>query len=211
MTPSDQDDAEVMNLLGQARETMELGFAIDVVEVEEKAGRWPDLTRLEARRPDTLAAIVWFLVRRVAVPVICDALKVSPCTVNRVRYDPRWREVVVSKSQAVADQIDEILALKVENVLDEARGGKLPSAFDTKLLFDIRQLLTGGATARVESKRSAEEEESHRFFHAARLAALPPAGMVFEAEILGQLGGSGSGSIQPPTTAQTNTDEAETD
>lgn len=166
--------------------TMELGFSIDLVTKEEDAGRWPDLTRLEARRPDILGAIVWMLSRDVPARSICDALEVSPCTVNRVRHDPKWREVVVSKKQTVAEMIDTVLLLKLEHVLDEARAGHLPSAFDMKLLFDIRQLLTGGVTQRVEVTESAAERAALEFFQQARKSS-PPAGMVFEAEILPQI------------------------
>lgn len=169
-----------------AQATMELGFSIDLVTKEEDAGRWPDLTRLEARRPDILGAIVWMLSRDVPARSICDALAVSPCTVNRVRHDPKWREVVVSKKQSIAEMIDTVLLLKLEHVLDEARAGNVPSAFDTKLLFDIRQLLTGGVTQRFEVTESAEERAALEFFQQAR-KSLPPAGMVFEAEILPQI------------------------
>ena len=165
-----------------AQATMELGFSIDLVTKEEDAGRWPDLTRLEARRPDILGAIVWMLSREVPARSICDALEVSPCTVNRVRHEPKYREAVVSKRQNIAEMIDTVLLLKLEHVLDEARAGRVPSAFDTKLLFDIRQLLTGGATQRVEVTESAAEKEAAEFFQQAR--ALPPAGMVLEAQIL---------------------------
>lgn len=189
MTPSgNTDDEDVERLLSSAQETMELGFAIDVVEREEDAGRWPDLTRLEARRPDILAGIIWFLARDVPVKSICAALKVSPCTVNSVRNHPKWKVAVVSESKGVVGQIEEILQLTVQHVLDEARSGKFPSAFDAKLWFEIMQVKTGGATARVEHVHSLEEEESLRFFQAARKAALPAPGMVFEAEILPQLG-----------------------
>ncbi len=166
--------------------TTELGFSLDIVEREEKAGRWPDLTRLEQRRPDMLAAIVWFLARGVSVKSITKALKVSPCTVNRVRHDPRWQEAVVSESKGVVQKLDEILALTVDDVLAQAREGRLPSIFDLKLLFDIRQLLSGGFTQRVEVKASADEEEFMRFMMQARLADKQGSGMVFEAEFLPQ-------------------------
>lgn len=181
-----EDEAHAEHLLKQAKATMELGFAIDVVTKEEDAGRWPDLTRLEERRPDILGAIVWMLSRDVPARSICDALKVSPCTVNRVRHDAKWKEAVVSKKQSIAEMIDTILLLKLQDVLDEARAGNLPSAFDTKLLFDIRQLLTGGATARVEVTASDAEREALEFFQQARQSqqTLTPAGMVLEAEII---------------------------
>ena len=175
-----EDEANAERLIASAHETLELGFSIDIVQKEEDAGRWPDLTRLEDRRPDILGAIVWMLSRDVPARSICEALKVSPCTVNRVRHDPKWKGAVVSKKRTIADMIDTVLLLKLEHVLDEARAGNLPSAFDAKLLFDIRQLLTGGATARVEHVASEEEREALEFFQQARRAA----GMVLDAEIL---------------------------
>lgn len=162
----------------------ELGFPVSILEQQEDKGRWPDLTRLEAKRPDILGAIVYFLARAVSVRSICKALRVSPCTVNRVRHDPRWKEAVVSESKGVVAKIDEILALSVEDILEQAREGKLPTVFDLKLLFDIRQLLSGGATQRVELRASEEEEEFMRFISQAK--ALPASGMVFEAETLPQ-------------------------
>ncbi len=166
-----------------AKETTELGFPVDVIESEEKAGRWPDLTRLEARRPDILGAIVWFLARNVPVRSICRALKpLSPCTVNAVRNHPVWKKAVVSESRTVVDMLDETLRLTVEDALDKAREGKMPTIFEAKLLFEMRQLLSGGATQRVEVQVSSEEEEALKFFRDARRQTDP--GMVFEAEIL---------------------------
>lgn len=188
-TMPDDEDAEVSKLLGQAQEVMELGFSIEVIEKEEKAGRWPDLTRLEARRPDILAGIVWFLARGVAVKSICKALTVSPCTVNRVRHDPRWKEAVVSQSKGLAAKIDEILSLKVDEVLEDALKGKLPSIFDAKLLVEIKLAITGGAPLRVEIVAGEEEKEFLRFFQLARQQhALPGPERVREVEILPQLG-----------------------
>jgi len=192
--------------------TTELGFAISVVETEELKGRWPDLTRLEQKRPDILGAIVWFLARDVSVKTITKALKVSPCTVNRVRHDAKWKEAVVSESKGVVQKLDEILSLTVDDVLAQAREGKLPSVFDLKLLFDIRQLLSGGVTQRVEVKASTEEEEFMRFMMQARLADKQGSGMVFEAEFLPQSARDVTPAAMPaPLPAQTNTKAGETD
>lgn len=171
-----------------ATETTELGFPVDVIEAEETAGRWPDLTRLEARRPDILGAIVWFLARNVPVRSICRALKpMSPCTVNAVRNHPRWKKAVVSESANVVDMLDETLRLTVEDALDKARDGKMPSIFEAKLLFEMRQLLSGGATQRVEVLVTSEEEDAVRFFQNARKPQTDP-GMVLEAEVLPAVG-----------------------
>lgn len=190
---------------------MELGFSIDVVESEEEAGRWPDLTRLEQRRPDILGAIVWFLARNVSVRTICKALKpLSPCTVNAVRNHAKWKKAVVSEAKTVVDMLDETLRLTVEDALDKARDGKMPSIFEAKLLFEMRQLLSGGATQRVEIQATSEEEEALKFFQQARLQA--GSGMVFEAEILPPVGGvCGVLPAALNSTAQTNTLNRETD
>jgi hypothetical protein len=170
-----------------ATETTELGFHVDVIEAEEKAGRWPDLTRLEARRPDILGAIVWFLARNVPVRSICRALKpMSPCTVNAVRNHPKWKKAVVSESANVVDMLDETLRLTVEDALDKAREGKMPTIFEAKLLFEMRQLLSGGATQRVEVLVTSEEEDAVRFFQSARQQT--PPGMVLDAEVLPAVG-----------------------
>lgn len=169
--------------------TTELGFALSVAEREEEKGRWPDLTRLEARRPDILAAIVWMLARAVSVKSICRALKVSPCTVNRVRHDPKWRDAVVSESKGVVEKLDEILSLTVEDMLEQCRDGKMPSVFDLKLLFDIRQLLSGGATQRVETRTTPEVDDFERFMlEARRTGSIEVPGMVLEGEFSPAMG-----------------------
>lgn len=180
------EDEETERLLQKATQTMELGFAVEIIEKEEAAGRWPDVTRLEDRRPDILGAIVWMLARDVPVRSICDALKpLSPCTVNAVRHHPRWKEAVVSKRQTIVEKIDTILAMKLDQVLDDAKRGELPSVFDSKLLFDMRQLMTGGATARVEVVESNEEKQAREFFERARqVTQLPPLTMDSEVEII---------------------------
>lgn len=190
----------------RAEITTELGFEVDVIEDMEKEGRWPDLSRLEQRRPDILGAIVWFLARDVSVKTITKALKVSPCTVNRVRHDPRWKEAVVSESKGVVQKLDEILALTVDDVLAQAREGKLPGIFDLKLLFDIRQILSGGVTQRVEVKATSEEEDFMRFMTQARLAERG-SGMVCEGEFLAQ----GARDVTPVLAAQTNIQDGVTD
>lgn len=192
--------------------TTELGFAMSVVETEEAKGRWPDLTRLEERRPDILGAIVWFLARDVSVKTITKALKVSPCTVNRVRHDPKWKEAVVSESKGVVQKLDEILSLTVDDVLAQAREGKLPSVFDLKLLFDIRQLLSGGVTQRMEVKATADDEEFMRFMVQARLAEKRGSGMVFEGEFLPQSVRDVTPAAMPaPPPDQTNKNSGGTD
>lgn len=192
--------------------TTELGFEIDVLEGMERDGRWPDLTRLEARRLDILKAVVWLLSAGIAVKTICKRLSVSPCTVNRIRHDPKWGKAVVSEKASLVEMFDEVLMLKAEQLRDDAREGKLPNIFDSKLIFDMRQVLSGGVTARVEVKASPEEEEFMRYMMQARLADKQGSGMVLEAEFLPQMARDVTPAATPiPSAAQMNTKADETD
>lgn len=192
--------------------TTELGFEVDVIEDMEREGRWPDLTRLEKRRGDLLKAVVWLLASGIPVKTICKKLSLSPCTVNRIRHDPKWEKAVVSEKVTLVEMFDEVLVLKAEQLRDDARDGKLPSIFDSKLIFDMRQLLSGGVTARVEVKASQEEEDFMRFMMQARLADKQGSGMVLEAEFLPQSARDVTPAVMPaPLPAQTNTRARETD
>lgn len=192
--------------------TTELGFEVDVIEDMEREGRWPDLTRLEKRRGDLLKAVVWLLASGIPVKTICKKLSLSPCTVNRIRHDPKWEKAVVSEKATLVEMFDEVLVLKAEQLRDDARDGKLPSIFDSKLIFDMRQLLSGGVTARVEVKASPEEEAFMHFMMQARLADKRGSGMVLEAEFLPQSARDVTPAAMPaPLPAQTNTKAGGTD
>ena len=167
----------------QATAMTELGFPVSVVESMEKQGRWPDLTRLADRKPEVLNGIVWMLAHDVPVKQIEKALNVSPCTINAVRHHPVHGAAVVSKSGDINKDLEFVLVAKARELREQAMEGKLPSVFDTKLIFDILQLRTGGATQRVEVVESPAEREASVFFEQARR---DPSGMVFEAEIMPQ-------------------------
>lgn len=163
----------------------ELGFPVEIVETMEEQGRWPDLTRLADKKPEVLNGIVWLLARDVPVREISKALKVSPCTVNAVRHHPVYGAAVVSNAGDINKNLEFVLVAKAQDLAEQARAGKLPNMFDTKLIFDILQLRTGGATQRVEVVESAEAREAKAFFEQARQA---PAGMVLEAEVISPMG-----------------------
>lgn len=129
---------------------MELGFPVAIVETMEDAGRWPDLTRLRARRPDVLRAVAWMLAHDVPVRDISSALSVSPCTVQAVADDPALGVAVVTQKASLTARMRLAFRLGIERVLaDLERGTKMP-VFDLKLLHDMIQLADGGATSRME-------------------------------------------------------------
>lgn len=163
----------------------ELGFPIEIVETMEAQGRWPDLTRLADRKPEVLRGIVWMLSHAVPVKEIQRALKVSPCTINAVRHHPVYGAAVVSESEDINQCLEFVLVAKARQLKEDAMEGKLPNTFDTKLLFDMLQLRTGGATQRVEIVASDAEREAQAFFEQASKQA---SGMVLEAEVLSPMG-----------------------
>lgn len=180
----------------QATTMTELGFPVSVVESMEQQGRWPDLTRLADRKPEVLNGIVWMLAHDVPVRQIEKALGVSPCTINAVRHHPVHGAAVVSKSGDINKDLEFVVMAKARELRELAMDGKLPSVFDTKLIFDILQLRTGGATQRVEVVESPAEREASEFFEQARRDG---SRMVFEAEILPQMADSGSLPLPTPS------------
>lgn len=131
------------------QQVTELGLVLELVESMEMQGRWPDLTRLRARRPDVLQAAVWMLGHDVPVRDICAALSVSPCTVQRIIEDPALGQSVVTQKRHVTANLRLAFRLGTEHLIEQARAGKL-DAFALKLIHDMIQLADGGATSRTE-------------------------------------------------------------
>lgn len=186
--------------------TTELGFPVSIVETMEQNGRWPDLTRLADRKPEVLNGIIWMLAHDVPVKAICEAVQVSPCTVNAVRHHPKYGAAVVSKAGDINSDLEFVLVAKARQLREDAMAGKLPNMFDTKLVFDILQLRTGGATQRVEVIESAEAREAAEFFDQARRSG---SGMVFEAEVIPQV--AASASVATLSIVQENTFDTKPD
>lgn len=135
--------------MSDAKVVTELGFEIEGVETLESKGRWPDLTRLRARRPGIAEAAAWMLGRGMAYRAICEALSLSPCTVRQIAEDPELSQAVVTQNDHVTAQLGMAVTLGVERLVEQAAAGKL-TTFDVKLLHDMLQVRQGGATSREE-------------------------------------------------------------
>ena len=182
----------------------ELGFPVSVVESMEEKGRWPDLSRLRARDPGKLKSCAWMLAHDVPVRDICEALSLSPCTVQAVADDPQLGVSVVSQKARVTTRMKLAFKLGIERVLADLSAGKKLPVFDLKLLHDMVQLADGGATSRVEHVHtlSHEEEELRQFMsqvtftgassgmglEAGKTPAMPPILDVVEVEMAGAVG-----------------------
>jgi len=175
---SDQSEALV---------TTELGFDVVFVERLEREGRWPDLTRLQALRPDALKACAWMLAHDVPHREICEALKpFSPCTVQAVANHPVYGLSVVTLKGRLTEKMKLAFRLGIEGKVQEAKDGKL-SMFDLKLLWEMIQISEGGVTQRTEHVESQEATEYREWLEQTRQAmrdVTPGPGMVSEAETL---------------------------
>lgn len=157
----------------------ELGFPVDVVEAMEQAGRWPDLTRLKARRPEVIPLVCWLLGLQTPVREICKRLQLSASTVQEI--GEKYADSVVTEKAGVAKLRRLALRLGMERIVEQAEAGKL-GVFDLKLLWDMDQVEGGGVTSRTEVRYTAEDEQAFTEFEQLRQRAR----MVLEAEILPQ-------------------------
>jgi hypothetical protein len=179
---SDQSEALVMT---------ELGFDVAIIERMESEGRWPDLTRLEARRSDALRAAAWMLAHDVPHREICSALSLSPCTVQAIAAHPVHGLPVVTLKARLTGQMKLAFRLGIEGKVQDAKDGKL-SMFDLKLLWEMIQISEGGVTQRTEHVESQEATELRVWLEQTRQAmrdVSPGPGMVSEAETLPAVGG----------------------
>lgn len=180
-----------MNDPSEALVMTELGFDVVFVERLEREGRWPDLTRLQALRPDALKACAWMLAHDVPHREICEALKpFSPCTVQAVANHPVYGLSVVTLKGRLTEKMKLAFRLGIEGKVQEAKDGKL-SMFDLKLLWEMIQISEGGVTQRTEHVESQEATEYREWLEQTRQAmrdVSPGPGMVSEAETLPAVG-----------------------
>lgn len=160
----------------------ELGFPLHVLEKLELSGIH-DLSRLRAREPWKIKAIVWLIAHDVPVRDICSCVGVSPVTVQMVQESPECKTSAVTLKARLTARMKMVFRLGIESKIQEAKDGKL-SMLDLKMLFDMIQLSEGGATQRIEYVEDPELAELKRFLAA---QAGQPAPMVREAEIMPQL------------------------
>lgn len=176
----------------------ELGFPLHVLEKLEGRGIH-DLTRLRARDPWKVKAIVWLIAHDVPVRDICDCVGVSPVTVQLVQDSPDCKTSAVTLKSRLTARMKMVFRLGIEAKLQEAKEGKL-SMLDLKLLFDMIQLQEGGATQRIEYVEDPELAELKRFLAAQASQAVP---MVREAEIMPQLSQHAESAPAPLPAPQT--------
>ena len=189
----DEDDKGPPNLLAAQNEleqhlaSTELGFEVVVAEKLEQRGIY-DLTRLRQRKPEIAKACRQCILVGVATGTIADLLSLDIRTVNLMRDELEAEGAITPYKKNIVRQLRAVITMAVDSLFDLARAGKL-TPLDICMLADKVELLSGGATARVEHRASPEEEETLEFYESLRTRSKAlGSGMVIEAEVIPQTG-----------------------
>lgn len=186
-----------------------LGFEVALAEKLEQRGVY-DTTRLKARKPEIHKAARRCLMMGVSPGMSAELLSLDIRTVNAVMAELEKEGSITPYKERTVWQLRGVVTLAIDGLMERAKAGEL-SPLDVAVLIDKIELLSGGVTQRIESKESEDEKESRLYFAAARRHLQQAPEMVFEAEILPQLGDSGSVPLHAENTTQTNTLDGKTD
>jgi hypothetical protein len=172
--------------------TTELGFEVEVAAKLEARGIY-DLTRLQERKPEIYKAACKCLMMGVSAGTTGDILGLDIRTVNQVLHRLEDEGSITPYKQRVAAELRGVIGLAIDGLLERAKEGKL-SAIDIAVLIDKEQLLSGGATSRVEHTLAPQMEEAAQFLRS--LSARAVAGMVIEGEEVVQKGAGSVGVLR---------------
>lgn len=162
----------------------ELGFLVEVAEQLEQRGIYTG-ERLEQRKPELARACDKMLQYCVSSKMIAQLLGLDIRTVlARQEILAAAGSITPYKERTVA-QLRGIITLGLDGLLEKARDGKI-DPISMCALIDKHELLTGGATARVEVIDDRETDEFTNMVRRAR-------GMVIEAGETSQKGGAPRG------------------
>lgn len=161
---------------------LSLGLETPVMERLEARGIY-DASRLMQRKPEIYRAVGKCLGMGVSVGTTADLLCLDIRTVNAVLQRLEADGAIPPYKERTVQALRAVVGLAIDQLMEKAKDGKL-GALDVAILIDKIELLSGGVTHRVEQRMSAEEQESLRFFQAARARL----GMVMEGENFRQIG-----------------------
>lgn len=178
---------------GQLRmETTELGLEVQVTELLAERGIYDSL-RLRERKPELFKACQKMLLRGVSAAEVADLLGLDIRTVNPVKDELEAQGAITPFKKSFAASLRAVLAIAVDQLMQQAKDGKLTS-IDVGILCDKLAMLEGGVTSRVEVRLSRDDEESIQFYDRI-ISRAKELEMVLEAEILPQTAALGSPSV----------------
>ncbi len=178
----------VESLQGETRQRQqtELGFEVEerVVQIAESLRGQYDVTRLEREHPQLVNLITWLLsLPGMTHQAIAEACGRGVCWETVAAIAATRREPIREFKLRQAAKLGLVLDAAIGGLMAKAAEGKL-SALDYKLLSDAWLQMSGeGNLMRFEGPK---QEDPKR---AALRTLMEGSGMVFEAEVIPQLGG----------------------
>lgn len=159
--------------------TTELGLVVDVAELLGQRGL-TTLQLVKERKPEIYRAARALLLHFVPPKKIEELLSLDIRLVLACQAELEADAVIPLYKERCLAQLRSVVTLALDELLDRAKKGSI-SPIEVCALVDKVELLSGGATARVEHQHSTEDSDFSRLVRQARAGR-----MVCEAEILPQ-------------------------
>jgi len=147
-----------------SEETTELGFPVDVAEQLEQRGIYT-AERLQARKPELVAAAKRMLGHGISSKMTAEILGVDIRAILEIGRLGESDGSIPPYKERTLRQLRAVVTLSLDSLVDRARAGKV-SPIEVCALIDKAELLSGGATSRVEVVEDPEVAEFRRFLAA---------------------------------------------
>lgn len=170
--------------------TTEMGLEIELADTLAKRGIY-DVSRLRERKPEIYRATLKLLGRGIATELISELMGLDYRTVEAVRADAQSAGAITGYKQETLKSLRAIITLGLQGLLEKARDGKI-SPIEMCALIDKAELLSGGATVRVEHTEDPAVVEFKKRFLAAHM---PPEMVLGDGNVSQSAIGNGEGRV----------------
>lgn len=147
-----------------SEETTELGFPVDVAELLEQRGVYT-ADRLKARKPELVNAARRMLGHGITAKMTSEILGVDIRAILEIARQGEADGSITPYKERTLRQLRAVITLALDSLVDRAKVGKV-SPIEVCALIDKAELLSGGATSRVEVVEDPEVAEFRRFLAA---------------------------------------------
>lgn len=142
----------------------ELGFDVDVAELLEERGVYT-AERLLARKPELVAAAKRLLGHGITTKMTSEILGIDIRAVLEIARIGEAEGAITPYKERTLRQLRAVITLALDSLVDRAKHGKV-SPIEVCALIDKAELLSGGATSRVEVIEDPATVEFRRFLQA---------------------------------------------
>jgi hypothetical protein len=144
--------------------TTELGFPVDVAELLEQRGVYT-AERLQARKPELVAAAKRLLGHGITAKMTSEILGIDIRAVLEIARIGEAEGAITPYKERTLRQLRAVITLALDSLIERAKKGAV-SPIEVCALIDKAELLSGGATSRVEVVEDPETAEFRRFLQA---------------------------------------------